>query len=458
VHPTDDELSQWIDAHVAGYGRTWGEGYAASGYVLVARHGIPIFQRAYGLANRTTGVAPVPNTRFRIGSVTKQMTAAAVLQLVEAWKLALDDPFRNVVPEYPAARGDGISIENLLTHTSGIPNFTEEPDDRTWCATRRTNSELIARMKDKPALFAPGSAFRYSNTNYYLLAMILERLSGLSYDAYLRTHLFGPAGMKHSSASEGEDFDGGNDADAVGYKVAKDDTLVPADPIHLSVPFGAGGVRSSAHDLMLWQRALHTTTTLLTEASRARMLTPVKDGYAFGIGRGVVDGQTIYAHAGGIFGFGSFLGRIEDLATDVIVLFNTEAIFVDVVASSIRKMIVHGAPVPPRHERPAFPVDRATLDAVAGDYLATSEGRETLAKAFSPALAERTSHLALRAEGARLLFDVHMGEPIPLFLGEDGSLFTKGNGVVVTLARDPSGRVHAVTATQNGVFVVPYAR
>ena len=139
-------------------------------------------------------------------------------------------------------------------------------------------------------------------------------------------------------------------------------------------------------------------------------------------------------------------------------LFNSEAIFVDVVASSIRKMIVHGAPVPPRHERPAFPVDRSTLDAVAGDYQATSEGRETLAKAFSPALAERTSRLALRAEGARLLFDVNMGEPIPLFLGEDGSLFTKGNGVVVTLARNPSGRVHAVTATQNGVFVVPYAR
>jgi CubicO group peptidase (beta-lactamase class C family) len=288
--------------------------------------------------------------------------------------------------------------------------------------------------------------------------MIVERLSGLTYDGYLRANVFGPAGMTRSSATEGDDFDGGSVDDAIGYKPAPDDTLVPASPIHLSVPFGAGGVRSTAHDLLSWQRALHTTTALLTERSRTKMLAPAKEGYGFGIGRGVVDGQTIYAHAGGIFGFGSFLGRIEDLATDVIVLFNTEAFFIDVVASDIRKMVVRGAPIPPRHERPALPIDRATLDAVAGDYLATSEGRETLAKAFPPALAEQTSHLALRAEGARLLFDVQMGDPIPLFLGEDGSLFTKSNGVILTLTRDPSGRVHAVTVTQNGVFVVPYAR
>jgi D-alanyl-D-alanine carboxypeptidase len=267
VHPTDDELSHWIDAHVAGYGRTWGEAYAASGYVVVARHGVPIFQRAFGLADRARGIAPTPSTRFRIGSVTKQMTAVAVLQLVEAGKLGLGDPFRDFVPEWPAARGDGISIEHLLAHTSGLPNFTEEPDNPTWSATRRTNAELIARMKDRPALFAPGTSFRYSNTNYYLLATILERLSGLTYDAYLRAHLFGPAGMSHSSATEGDDFDGGSDADATGYKVGHDDTLVPAAPVHLSVPFGAGGVRSCAHDLILWQASRSRCSSARTAPS-----------------------------------------------------------------------------------------------------------------------------------------------------------------------------------------------
>jgi hypothetical protein len=145
-------------------------------------------------------------------------------------------------------------------------------------------------VEDEPVHFAPGAEFRYSNTNYYLLAMIIERLSGLSYDDYLRTHVFGPAGMARSSATEVD----GADGDAVGYKLDADDRLVPADRIDLSVPSGAGGVRSTAIDLLLWQHALYTGTTLLTEASRVKLLTPFKQGYAFGIGHALVDGHTVY--------------------------------------------------------------------------------------------------------------------------------------------------------------------
>ena len=336
-----DALAAWIDEHVAGLGRVWGDAFAASGYVLVARHGIPIFQRGYGLADRGRRIAPDANTRFRIASVTKQITAVAVLQLGEAGGLDLEAPFRDIVPEYPARTGDGIAIRHLLTHTSGIPSFTEEQDDRTWSATRRTNADVLARVEDKPVLFPPGAEFHYSNTNYYLLSMIVERLSSLTYDGYLRRHVFGPAGMTRSSATERA----GEDGDAVGYKLDLDDRLVPADPIHLSVPSGAGGVRSTANDLLSWQRALYTGTTLLTEASRRKMLTPFRDGYGFGIGHGVIGGHTVYQHGGAIHGFGSALCRVEDLAVDVIVLFNLEGIGAG-VPSRIVEMIVHGEPVP----------------------------------------------------------------------------------------------------------------
>lgn len=161
---TDDVLSAWIDAHLAGYGAVWGEAFAATGYVLVARHGVPFFQRACGLADRARSIAPDESTRFRIGSVTKQMTAVAVLQLVETGRLDLEAPFRETVPEYPAGAGGEVTIRHLLTHTSGIPSFTEELDDTTWSASRRTNAEVLARVKDKPAHFAAGTAFRYSNT------------------------------------------------------------------------------------------------------------------------------------------------------------------------------------------------------------------------------------------------------------------------------------------------------
>ena len=442
-------LVSWLEPYLSSYGRTWGESHALHGYVLVASHGAPIFERAYGFADRAARIPPTADTRFRIASVTKQMTAVAVLQLFERGLLDLDDPFRRFVPEYPAATGDGVTVRHLLAHRSGLPDYAALPYPGSgWGAVPRTNDEVLALVRDRAVHFAPGTDNRYSNTNYYLLAMIVERLSGLSFDAYLRAHAFGPAGMSRSSASEG-DFDD----EATGYTPGADDALVPAEPYDLGIPFGAGGVRSTARDLLRWQRALHDETTLLSRESHTAMLTS-----GFGIGRATFDGLTFNCHHGGMPGFTSTMWRAEDLAVDIIALLNTQAIMAGNVGSDIVEMICRRTPVAPRVERPCLPLDRATIEAVAGDYVATAKGRATLDKAFTAEMAEATSKLELRVEGGALLFDVHMGPPLPLFLGEDGALFTKSNGIVLTLERDDAGRARGVTVTQHGKFVVEYER
>jgi CubicO group peptidase (beta-lactamase class C family) len=165
------------------------------GTALVARDGHVLFSKGYGFANLEWNIANTPDTRFRLGSVTKQFTAASILLLEERGKLSVADPVRKYVPDAPAA-WDKITIRNLLTHTSGIPNFTGFSDYQKLEPFPTTAAELVARFRDKPLDFQPGEKYSYSNSGFVLPGYITERITGTSYEKFVTENLFQPLGMK----------------------------------------------------------------------------------------------------------------------------------------------------------------------------------------------------------------------------------------------------------------------
>ncbi|HEY1111878.1 MAG TPA: serine hydrolase domain-containing protein, partial [Opitutaceae bacterium] len=168
-----------------------------SGAVLVAQRGKPLFDRAYGLANHEWEIANTPAARFRIGSITKQFTAVSILLLEERGKLKLTDLVSQHVPDTPAAWSK-LTLQHLLTHSSGLPNVTELPEFLLWKNSPSTVTQMVARFSELPLDFEPGSRARYSNSNYLVLGLIVERVSGQRYGEFLRQHVLDPLGLQDS--------------------------------------------------------------------------------------------------------------------------------------------------------------------------------------------------------------------------------------------------------------------
>src|SRR6202050_350264 len=214
------------------------------GSVLVARGNDIVLDKGYGFADLEWDVPNSPTTKFRLGSVTKQFTAASILLLEERGKLKVDDPVKKYLPDAPAA-WDKVTIYNLLTHTSGIPNFTSFPDYRSTEATPVTPEQLVARFRDKPLEFEPGEKFKYDNSGYVLLGYLIEKVSGQTYAQFVQENIFTPLQMK----------DSGYDSNtaiimhrASGYSKGKEG-IENAGYIHMSIPFSAGSLYSTVEDL-----------------------------------------------------------------------------------------------------------------------------------------------------------------------------------------------------------------
>src|SRR5215472_17898437 len=167
------------------------------GSVLVARGDQILLSKGYGSANLEWNIPNTASTKFRIGSITKQFTAASILLLEERGKLKVEDPVKKYLPDAPAA-WDKITIFHLLTHTSGIPSFTSFPDYRDTEAMATTPEKLVARFRDKPLDFEPGTKWSYSNSGYVLLGYLLEKISGQTYSDFVQQNIFTPLGMKDS--------------------------------------------------------------------------------------------------------------------------------------------------------------------------------------------------------------------------------------------------------------------
>ncbi|MGA7412831.1 MAG: serine hydrolase domain-containing protein, partial [Bryobacteraceae bacterium] len=286
------------------------------GTVLVARGSDVLFNKGYGSADLEWAVPNAPSVKFRLGSVTKQFTAASVLLLEERGKLNINDPVKKYMPDAPAA-WDKVTIFHLLTHTSGIPSFTGFPDYPSSEATPTTPGKLVARFRDKPLEFQPGEKWNYSNSGYVLLGYLLEKISGQTYSDFVQQNIFKPLAMNDSG------YDSNSEIilhRASGYVPGPHGPL-NAGYIHMSIPFSAGSLYSTTEDLLRWEQGLFGGK-ILSAASLQKMITPFKSDYALGLAVETENGRQRISHGGGIEGFNTFLAYYPTDKLTVVVLSN----------------------------------------------------------------------------------------------------------------------------------------
>ncbi len=335
--------------------------------VIVVKDGRTIFRKAYGMADLELGVPLQPDMVFRLGSITKQFTAAAILMLAQDGKLALQDPIEKYLPGYPT-QGHVITIEHLLTHTSGIQSYTDMPG---WMTSRvlspMTVNELIDGFKKEPMQFAPGERFAYNNSAYVLLGAIVEKASGKTYEAFVNERIFRPLGMTASYYA--------STAPIIPRRVPgyTQEGGQPRNASYLSMtqPYAAGSLASTVDDLARWDASLYTEK-LLTRASLDRAWTPFvlkngkPTGYGYGWAVSKLRDRRAIEHGGGIFGFSTHALRLPDQRVFVAVLCNSDSPSTDphYLAQKIAALAV-GDPFP---ELVPVTLDARVLERYAGVY------------------------------------------------------------------------------------------
>jgi CubicO group peptidase (beta-lactamase class C family) len=332
--------------------------------VIVVRDGRVIFRKGYGLANVELGVPIEPDMVFRLGSITKQFTAVAILMLAEQGKLSLDDDLTKFLPDYPT-KGQRITIEHLLTHTSGIKNYTSLPE---WLAIWRkdlTVKEIVDLFKDQPMDFAPGERWNYSNSGYILLGAIIEKVSGQTYQEFIEKNIFTPLSMKHSYYDNTvrliprrvEGYSKGQD----GYRNAA--------YLSMSQPFSAGALMSSVDDLALWDAALYTEKLVkqqsLKRAWNPRLLTNGKSAhYGYGWSMSSYVSHPIIEHGGGVNGFSTYALRMPADRIFVAILSNRDSMGPGAVAFKVAALTIGK----PYQEPVAIKLTATQLDQYVGVY------------------------------------------------------------------------------------------
>ena len=307
------------------------------GSVLVARGEDVILSKGYGAANLEWNVPNAPSTKFRLGSITKQFTAASILLLEERDKLKLDDPIKNYLPDAPAT-WDRITLFNLLTHSSGIPNFTALPEYKTLELSDTRPAKIIAMVRDKPLDFPPGEKMSYSNSGYILLGDVIEQVSGGSSERFVQDHLFTPLGMKESGYDSNTAI---IEHRAAGYAPSPKGP-VNAGYIHMSVPYAAGALYSTTEDLLRWEQGLFGGK-ILSPASLAKMTAPFKNDYALGVVVQTTGGRKVVQHGGGIEGFNTVLAYYPDDKLTIAVLANINGPTPNAIAAKLNERNVRTA-------------------------------------------------------------------------------------------------------------------
>ncbi len=334
--------------------------------MLVVQDGRPVLRKGYGLAEVELAVPVRPEMVFRVGSVTKQFTAACVLKLVEEGRLSLSDEITKFLPDYPAG-GRRVTIEQLLTHTSGIKSYTEIPARypnrlrEDW-----TLAQTIDFFKNEPFDFEPGTKWHYDNSGYVLLGAILEKVTGKAYANLVSEWIFEPLGMKDTRYDSETAI---VPRRASGYQTGPGG-IVNASYLSMTQPFAAGGLISTVDDLARWQAALDAGRILSAE-SRRRMWTPVTlpDGtptrYGYGWGIWSYEGHAVVEHGGRINGFSTANLRLPDDRIYVAVLSNCLG------CAEPRALALRAASLligKPFDERPPIVLPESTLDRNAGTY------------------------------------------------------------------------------------------
>ena len=308
---------------------TYAEYGQINGSVLVADKGVVIYKKGFGLANMEWNIPNQPDTKHRLGSITKQFTAMLIMQLVEQGKLKLDIPISTYLPDYPKNNGDVITIHHLLTHTSGTPNYTSFPNFfREHGRDPYQPEELVSYFADSTLQFKPGERYSYSNSGYILLGAIIENVTGKSYELVLQENILTPLKMNNT----GYDHHGTLLKNRASGYDKNGRSYFNASFLDMSIPFAAGSLYSTVEDLYLWDQALYTEKLLPKDYMALIFDKHISSGqgyYAYGWEIGELpigsSGERIpsISHGGGIHGFNTEITRFPTEKSLIVVLNNT---------------------------------------------------------------------------------------------------------------------------------------
>jgi len=391
--------------------------------LLVAQGDKLLYQGARGMASVELGVPLKPEHRMRLGSITKQFAAAALLKLIDEGKAKLDDPLAKFLPDYP--NGSAITLAQLLNHSSGVKSYTGIPGYmHNPIRQQLSTAELVKVFKDLPADFAPGADFRYNNSGYVLVGAVVEAISGKPWHEALDAALLKPQRVAVSYPGE----QGLVPGMVQGYSKAGRDALSVAGVLSMTQPHAAGALVGDVQALWRWNQALHGGQLLKPETYQ-RMVTPegaaVKARYGYGIGTDSLRGQPMLQHGGGIHGFSTLLVYQPELKLTVALLANSDSsgINLDLIARKLGAKAM-GKPYPAIQP---VAVDAQALKAFEGIYSADGKDSRTL-----------------RVQGDALTSTRSGSQPFKLTpLGKDRFAFS--NSVAqVQLERDAQGKVVAM--------------
>jgi CubicO group peptidase (beta-lactamase class C family) len=402
-----------------------------TGSVLVAREGNVIFSKGYGMANAEWDIPNTPQTKFRLGSITKQFTAASILLLQERGKLAVQDPICKYIADCPKT-WEPITIHHLLTHTSGIPSYTDvkSPEEfRKLSLTPVTVTGFVDSFKPKPLEFAPGEKMKYNNSGYFMLGYIIEKVSGQSYEAFLQENIFTPLKL----ADTGYDtHDRILKHRATGYS-RRNDVRINSDYLDMTVPYAAGSLYSTVEDLFSWNEALFSDK-LLSARSREAMMTVDKNNYAYGLAVNRQFNRKMVSHGGGINGFSTILARFPEEKITVVVLRNADYGYSGPgkIGNDLAAILLGEKYEIPR-ERVAIKVDPKIFDAYVGEY------------ELAP-----NRIFTIRKEGDRLMAALTGQPQSELFPESETKFFLKVVDAQFTFVKDDKGEVTHLILHQGG--------
>lgn len=398
-----------------------------SGAILVAKDGEPVVSKGYGMANVELAVPNTPQTVFRLGSITKQFTAMAIMILQERGRLRVSDPICQHLTDCPAA-WQPLTIRHLLTHTSGIPSYTGFPDFPRTTVLPTSAAEMVGKLKDKPLEFPPGGKFAYSNSGYYLLGLIIERASGRPYADFLQESIFTPLAMNQTGYDISSRIIRNR---AAGYARNAGET-VNAAYMDMTVPYAAGALYSTTEDLLRWDQALYADT-LVSQKSLDEIFTPEKGGYGYGWIIGTRFDRQVIAHGGGIYGFATHIARFPADRLTAIVLSNVEGASASRMANDLAA-IYFGAPYEMPRERRSITVAPSVLEQYVGRY-----------RIASPPVEVVVTH-----DKGRLIAEIAGQMKLALAAESETVFFSRDVSAQITFVTDAAGLVTGLTLRMDG--------
>jgi len=359
-----------------------------SGIVLVASEGKIIYEKAIGLADRELSVKNILQTKFQIGSLTKQFTACCILQLAENGKLSLDNKLSQYFPGFP--KGDSVTIHMLLSHTSGINNYTNLSDFGSIMALSLDKDSIIALIKKQPYDFSPGTKWTYSNSGYFLLGCIIEKVTTEPYNAYVLKNIIKKAGLKNTFVNRWDSIlihrAKGYYRTTTGWK--------NTSFVSMEFSYSASGIISTAQDLFKWSNALFSGK-IVSSASLTKMTTPYLQHYGYGIMIDTFKHHLNISHRGHMPGFASYLGYFPTDSVVIVVLSNNESNSAR-IANTLAAIVFDISVIAP-YIHTESKIDPAILDSYVGEYsLASGDEFEIIKK--NDKLYDVTSDIELKAE------------------------------------------------------------